>query len=55
MKKKNKYVQKHLKLCKSLGGPVVSVEDLRTILNSHRDQNEAIVRNESICFRVTQI
>ena len=44
-------MQKRLKLCKSWGGPVVSVEELRTILNSHPDKNEVIVRNELIYFR----
>ena len=44
-------MQKRLKLCKSWGGPVVSVEELHTILNSHPDQNEVIVRNELIYFR----
>ena len=50
-KKRDQYVQKRLKLCKSWGGPVVSVEELHTILNSHPDQNEVIVRNELIYFR----
>ena len=50
-KKRDQYVQKRLKLCKSWGGPVVSVEELHTILNSHPDKNEAIVRNELIYFR----
>ena len=44
-------MQKRLKLCKSWGGPVVSIEELRTILNSHPDPNEAIVRNELIYFK----
>ena len=48
-------MQKRLKLCKSWGWPVVSIEELRTILNSHPDQNEVIVRNELIYFRVTQV
>ncbi len=29
----------------------MSVEELRTILNSHLDKNEVIVRNELIYFR----
>ena len=54
-KKRDQYVQKRLKLCKSWERPVVSVEELHTILNSHPDQNEVIVRNELIYFRVTQV
>ena len=50
-KKRDQYVQKRLKLCKSWGGPVVSVEELRSILKSHPDRNEVIVRNELIYFR----
>ena len=44
-------MQKRLKLCKSWGGPVVSVEELCTILNSHPDQNEVSVRNKLIYIR----
>ena len=44
-------MQKRLKLCKSWGGPVVSVEELRSILKSHPDRNEVIVCNELIYFR----
>ena len=50
-KKRDQYVQKRLKLCKSWGGPVVSVEELRSILKSHPDRNEVIVCNELIYFR----
>ena len=31
VKKRDQYVQKHLKLCKRQGGPVVSVEELQLI------------------------
>ena len=44
-------MQKCLKLCKSWGGPVVSVEGLHSIFKSHRDKNEVIVRTELIYFR----
>ena len=50
-KKRDQYVQKRLKLCKSWGGPVVSVEELHSILKSHSDKNEVIVRTEFIYFR----
>ena len=49
--KRYQYVQKCLKLCKSWGETVLSVEELRTILKSHPDQNEGIVRTELIYFR----
>ena len=45
------YVQKRLKLCKNWAGPVVSVEELHSILKYHRVQNEVIVCNELVYFR----
>ena len=44
-------MQKRLKMCKSWGGPVVSVEELHTILKSHPNQNEIIFCTEIIYFR----
>ena len=49
--KRDQYVQKRLKLCKSWGGPVVSVEELCSILKSYPDQNKVIVCSELIYFR----
>ena len=45
-KKRDQYVQKCLTLFKSWGGPVVSVEELCSILKPHPDKNEVIVRND---------
>ena len=50
-KKRDQYVQKRLKLCKSWGGSVVSVEELHSILKSRPNQKEVIVRTELIYFR----
>ena len=50
-KKRDQYVQKRLNLCKSWGGPVLSVKELHTILKSHPDQSKVIVRTELIYFR----
>ena len=44
-------MQKRLKLCKSWGGPAVSVEELHSILKAHPNQKKVIVRNELIYFR----
>ena len=44
-------MQKRLKLCKSWGEPVLSVEELCSIFKSHSDQNEVFVRSELIYFR----
>ena len=50
-KKRDQYVQECLKLCKSWGGSVVSVEELHSILKSRPNQKEVIVRTELIYFR----
>ena len=42
----DKYVQKRLKMCKSCGGPAVSLEKLFPILKAHPNQKEVIVRTE---------
>ena len=44
-------MQRCLKLCKSLGGPVVKVEEQHSILKYHPDQKEVIICNGLIYFR----
>ena len=44
-------MQKRLKLCKSWGGPVVSVEELHSVLKAHPNKKQEIVRTELIYFR----
>ena len=48
-------MQKLLKLCKSWGGPVVSVEELHYVLKSYYDQNEVVVCNKFINCRESNL
>ena len=50
-KKRDQYVQKRLKLCKSWGGPAVSVKEVHSTLKTNPNEKEVIVRNGLIYFR----
>ena len=52
-KKQSKYVNKLLVMCKSWGGPVVSIPELESVLNRHHDKSETIVKNELAYYKHT--
>ena len=52
-RKQSMYTDKILQLCKSWGGPAISVEELMTILQKFSDNKEKIVRNELVYYRDT--